>query len=200
MKYFSKLPKIYQSDFAGNYYAATNLMTRVNIIPEILSNPLLYYSYDIQDGDTPEIVAQKYYGSTDFFWVVLFSNQNLDPQWEWPLSNQNFEQYIIDKYGSLEEAETQIHHYEFKKTTQTSADSEVSEEIVIIDAAEYANVTPSSTSYSLTGETVTVTTDAYPVYAYTYELNENESRRSINLLDVKYLNSITQQFERLTEQ
>ena len=74
MKYFETLPKIVQTE---NFSAQlmTNIMARASVIPSLLTNPLVYYEYDIQDGDTPEIVAQKYYGDSYAYWVVLYTNQ-----------------------------------------------------------------------------------------------------------------------------
>ena len=72
MQYFDSLPKIVHTDQNGNSTIRTNLMARVSIIPENLKNPLLYYQYDIQEGDTPEIVAHKYYNDMYRYWIVLF--------------------------------------------------------------------------------------------------------------------------------
>ena len=118
MKYFSALPKVVSTDINGNNQILTNLLVRVNVIPDLLKNPLLFYSYDIKDGETPEIIASKYYGSVDNFWVVMFSNQLVDPQWSWPLSYSAFNSYIIDKYGSIQNAQSQLSHYE-KKIVKT---------------------------------------------------------------------------------
>jgi hypothetical protein len=60
----------------------------------------LYYTYDIQEGDTPEIIAHKYYGDSYRYWIVLFANELLDPQWDWPMTYKMFEQYLADKYPS----------------------------------------------------------------------------------------------------
>ena len=98
MQYFSILPKIIKTDAKGNSILMTNLMARASVIPSLLNNPALFYKYDIQDGDTPEIVAHKYYGDVYRYWVVLFSNQILDPQWQWPLNSNEFASYLTAKY------------------------------------------------------------------------------------------------------
>ena len=70
-------------------------MARASVIPSVLNNALVYYSYDVQDGDTPEIIAYKYYGDVNRFWIVLYCNQLNDPQWDWPLSSNKFKTNII---------------------------------------------------------------------------------------------------------
>jgi hypothetical protein len=74
MQYFDSLPKAIKTK-DGVSILMTDLMARCSIIPEILKNPMLYYEYTIQDGDTPEIVAYKYYGDSYRYWIVLFANQ-----------------------------------------------------------------------------------------------------------------------------
>ena len=90
MQYFDTLPKIIKTDATGNSLLMTNLMARASVIPSLLQNPAVFYQYDIQDGDTPEIVAYKYYGDVYRYWMIFYCNQIIDPQWDWPLNNQQF--------------------------------------------------------------------------------------------------------------
>ena len=100
MQYFKTLPKLISTN-NGNSILLTNLLVRSSIIQNLLTNSLVFYKYDIQDGDTPEIVAYKYYGDAYRYWIVLFSNQMLDPQWDWPLNSINFQNYIVNKYTTF---------------------------------------------------------------------------------------------------
>ena len=100
MKYFDTLPKfVYLNPITGHKNIMTNIMARASIMADVLNNPLIYYQYDLQDGDTPEIVAYKYYGDSYRYWLILFANQYLDPQWNWPLNYAEFNAYIQDKIG-----------------------------------------------------------------------------------------------------
>lgn len=76
---------------------------------EILSNITLYDEYDIKDGDTPEIIAQKYYGSPEYHWVVMLCNERYDWIDDFPLSTYQLEAFVTQKYGSGNEYNT--HHY-----------------------------------------------------------------------------------------
>ena len=88
MQYFEMLPKVIKVEKNGTSTVYTNLLSRANLINDVLTNPVLFYYYDIQDGDTPEIVAHKYYGDSYRYWLVLLPNNILDPQWDWPLNNK----------------------------------------------------------------------------------------------------------------
>jgi hypothetical protein len=61
MQYFNTLPKLVKTDDKGNSLLLTNILAKANLLQNFLSSPAIYYEYDIQDGDTPEIIAHKYY-------------------------------------------------------------------------------------------------------------------------------------------
>lgn len=94
------------------YEDVTNVFFRIGVIRDVLNNVASYYVYDIQDGDTPEIIAEKVYGDSGAGWMVLLANNIIDPQFDWPLDYKSFDNYIIGKYGSLVNAKTTVHHAE----------------------------------------------------------------------------------------
>lgn len=203
MKYFNTLPKILTSDFKGNSIALTNILARVSFIPESLQETTLYYDYNIKDSDSPESVAYKYYGNSEHFWIVLLSNQMLDPQWDWPLSRNDFDNYIVEKYGSFSNATTTVHHYEkIVTTTISNNNKDPKVEYFIIDERTY-NIAPSNPKvFRLsTGETITVKTEKRIITNFQYENELNDSKREIKLLNNSYIGLIQDQLLALmTEQ
>jgi hypothetical protein len=196
MQYFDTLPKIIKTDANRISVIMTDLMARCSIIPEILKNPMVYYDYDVQDGDTPEIVAYKYYGDSYRYWVVLFANQITDPQWDWPLSSNNFDAYIANKYQSFDPY-SEIHHYE-KVITQYDASTQINTiKNIIIDKNTYDNLSFSIITYNLPTGNVTITTEKSAVSFYDYELNLNESKRNIKILNSIYVEQLEKQFTEL---
>jgi len=195
MQYFDSLPKVIKTK-DGISILMTDLMARCSIIPEILRDPMLYYEYTIQDGDTPEIVAYKYYGDSYRYWIVLFANQITDPQWDWPLSSNAFDAYIDNKYQSFNPYST-THHYEktitqYDTTTQTTTIKNI-----IIDEDTYNSLITGTNTYSLPTGNVTITVTKAAVSYYDYELNLNESKRTINILNVNYVDQLEEQFKEL---
>lgn len=123
--YFGAFPKI-QYDInntgfgAGSHETVTDIFFRLGIVKDILNNITSYYVYELDDSDTPEILAEKVYGDIGAGWIILYANSMLDPQFDWPLNYDAFQKMIIDRYGSNENATTQIHHYEkvIKRTNE----------------------------------------------------------------------------------
>ncbi|CAB4132994.1 baseplate wedge subunit [uncultured Caudovirales phage] len=202
MLYFNSFPKISFPDNNGNLISLTNIMERVEIIPSLLKNPLLFYSYDIQEGDTPDIVATKYYGDPNRYWVVLFANQILDAQWEWPLNSKEINDYINNKYyeasgntSGLAYAQTTIYEYSKIITTKNSDSLVVSVKSIPIDYFTYTSTPDSSTTqpFANTNSSVTVSITTTQQSLYDYEMALNESKRNIKLINTDYVSKIEQQ-------
>jgi hypothetical protein len=204
MQYFSTLPKIIYTDKNKVSTLYTNLMARVSFIPDMLNNSLNFYEYDIQDGDTPEIVAHKYYNDVSRFWIVLYCNEMMDPQWDWPLSYARLTEYIDSKYQAA--GANGLHHYE-KVITKTSRGSENDQTVVerfVISGEEFLHllyavpmgIAPSST-YNFSTGFVDVTIQPTAVTNYEYEVEQNENKRSIKLLNKLYADQLETEFNKL---
>ena len=193
MQYFNSLPKIRYVDQNNVTTVYTNLMARASIIPSVLNNALVYYSYDVQDGDTPEIIAYKYYGDVNRFWIVLYCNQLNDPQWDWPLSSNKFQKYILNKYntGNL----NSTHHYE-RITTKTNINTNTTTVETETISQEVYNSLESNTTitYTLGSETIRVNIVKGVVTNYEYENSLNESKRNIKILNKAYADKLESQF------
>lgn len=196
MQYFDTLPKVlYTQNGVASIY--TNLLARVSVIPQILKDPLIYYSYDIQEGDTPEIIAHKYYGDSYRYWIVLFANELLDPQWDWPMTSRVFEQYLADKYPSTN-VYSEVEYYEKIITQYDSNTQTTTVNNVRIDEDTYNNLPVTQTEiYTLPTGPVTITTDRNAVSIYDYEFNQNEAKRNIKILNSIYVNQFEEQFKQL---
>lgn len=196
MQYFDTLPKFIYTDENGVSSVRTNLLARARIIPENLKNPLLYYTYDVQDGDTPEIIAYKYYGDSNRYWIVLFANEIVDPQWNWPLNRNQFDKYLSDKYGTQNIYST-IHHYEKVITQTEQTTGTVTIENITIDQSDYNTLMETKTTYSLPTGSVTVQITKRAVSVYDYENDLNESKRTIRILNSRYVDEIESEFKKL---
>ena len=114
-RYLDFFPKVFydvDKNPLSNYKLATNILFRTKLVKEVMSNASGYFEYTIVEGDTPEILADKVYGDPQAHWMILYANDILDPQYDWPMDNKTFIRHIKDKYGSVEAAKTGIHHYE----------------------------------------------------------------------------------------
>jgi hypothetical protein len=207
MNYFESLPKIITPDQNGYPILMTNILARASIVQELLNNPMQFYEYAIQDGDTPEIVADKYYEDPFKYWIVLFSNQILDPVWEWPMTYEELIMYIDNKYASEADdaGKTPYEYvnssvYEYRKiltTTNTNTETQTVKE-VSITKAEYDSLSENTESYDIPGGTVCIVSVSKTIVTlFDYENNLNESRRQIKLLNNMYSSDIEEQLKQL---
>lgn len=107
--YFEKFPQsFYTLDDRSTVQLVTNLTIRNIVNDSIKNNYSIYDEYDIKDGETPEIVADKFYSNPNYHWIVLHMNDIVDPRFDWPLTQPRLNDFIVDKYGNT----SAIHHYE----------------------------------------------------------------------------------------
>lgn len=208
MRYFNSLPQVNVTDTNGNITVATNIIARNYLVPSLKNNVNIMYKYDIKEGDTPENIAYRYYGSTDRFWMVLFANNIMDPQWEWPLSSKQFDAYIINKYAVdanstdssivLSYTQSTAHHYEQDLITFNSQDGQKQTVTIEIDQDTFQTSLDQSVSMQFpNGVVATRQVNYRQVSIYDYEVGKNESNRRINIINSSYVNQIEKQFQSL---
>lgn len=98
--YFKKFPVInYSLDGGLTSFQITDIFRRVRAFDNNLQTSLIYDDYDILDGETPEIVADKFYNESYYHWVILLANNILDPRFDWPLGNAELRTFVRRKYN-----------------------------------------------------------------------------------------------------
>ena len=110
--YFEKFNRgLYEFNINGTETSigVVDITKNVRILKEVLSNITLYDEYDVKDGETPEIIAEKVYGNALYHWVILLVNERYDGILDFPQPDRVIDQLIIDKYG-VENIDG-IHHY-----------------------------------------------------------------------------------------
>jgi len=177
----------------------TNVLARVAFREGLISDAHLFYPYQVKESDSPEIIAHKLYGSPHDYWIVTLFNNIIDPLMDWPMTYISFQAYIIEEYGSLETAQTTIHHYE-KIVEKTTSEGYYSSFTYWIDETEYDTlVVPIAEVFTFSdGSTASVTTSRNSVTVYDYETILNENRRNIKLLKPDYTSIVKQELERLS--
>tara|TARA_B100001057_G_scaffold422324_1_gene443777 strand:- start:212 stop:739 length:528 start_codon:yes stop_codon:yes gene_type:complete len=169
MSYFEKFPKIYYDANAdGKYKVMTDIISRVKLVDSVKQNILNFDYYNVKDGETPEMIAHKYYDDPELHWTILVVNDVIDYYTQWPMSVQKFEEFMKDKYTNPQG----IHHYEI---SQTSGNTEL-----VIDVGMNTTDYPSATAIS----------------NYTYEDRLQEQRRQIRLIQPQYMGGFVKEFEK----
>jgi hypothetical protein len=112
--YFNQFPKIYydfpQDESSTTLQILTDITTNVRVRKQVLENITLYDEYDMMEGETPEIVAEKVYGNAELHWVIMLVNQRYDYIQDFPMSSNELEQHVINVYG--QDNIYSVHHYE----------------------------------------------------------------------------------------
>ena len=170
--YFDAFPVIpYDAKGDLNFKDVTNLLRRVGMRAKLKSNTSLYDTYDVKEGETPEMIAHKLYGDAELHWVILLVNDITDRYHQWPMTGGQFLDYLNDKYTNPDG----IHHYE---STQTSGDTKVKIEVFNeVDDDAYTGLTP--------------------ITNREYEEQEQDKRRQIRLLDPSFVEQFTDEYQKL---
>ena len=173
--YFRKLEKgFYDLKGNGNPKIVTDLMVRVKVREKVINEMSLYDKYDVPSGERPEDTAFKHFGSAELHWVVLMTNNITDAYYDWPMSEQNFETFLQDKYTNPDA----IHHYE---TTQSSGKTKAN----------------GPDDYSYLVEVNSDAAGAQSISNREYEQRLQDEKRQINLLNPAYLNTFLEEFDKL---
>ena len=173
--FFSQFPKIlYDINGDGTNKVLPDIFRRIKIRSKLKDNYALLDKYDVENGESPETVAYKVYGSTDYWYVVCLMNNVVNRQHDWPLSYQAFEQYVNDKYDNP----GAVHHYE---KLQSSGHT-VSEGPADYD--HYVEVNADDP-------------DGQSVSNYEYEQRLQDQKRQIQILNPSYLPAFLEEFRKL---
>ena len=168
--YFETFP-IIPYDSAGTYEFrdVTNLLRRVALRAKVKSNALVFDTYNVKEGETPESIADKLYDDPKLHWIIMIVNDISDRYHGWPMTTPQFLDYINEKYTDV----NATHHYEIE---QSSGDSTVK-----------INIGSDNTDYPA----ATIITN------YEYEESEQDKRRQIRLLDPRFVQDFIDEFESL---
>jgi hypothetical protein len=109
MEYFKYFPKI---QYGGK--PAIDMLARTKVRNLVLNNSYYVEKYTIAESERADIIADRVYGSARFTWIIYYANNIIDPLVDWPMDYQSFLNFLIEKYGSVELAQSTVHHYLYK--------------------------------------------------------------------------------------
>ena len=177
MTFFSRFPMmIYDVKNNDNYKLLPDILRRVKLRSAIRGSSMLFDTYDVRNGERPEDIAFKWFGNAELHWVILMTNNVTDRYYDWPMNDVQFQEYLTDKYGAG--SEDAVHHYEITKSSGIT--------------------TPQGPNdYSHKVEVNSDEDNAESISNREYEEREQDKKRSIRLLDKRYLNDFIEEFNSL---
>ena len=197
--YFKQVPDFeYVSRIAGSknisdYIAVKNLFKKGKIRDDIFQELAFFEKYKIVGNDRPDNVAFEVYRDSNLDWVILLANNILNIQSEWPLLQDDFDRYLVEKYGDYNTLYNGIHHYETSEVKNSQGVT------VVPSGLEVSS--PYTISYYdyLTSLQVDTGNIAVPVTNYDYEIKLEDAKRNIFLLKKEYLGIITNDMSEIME-
>ena len=166
--YFNNFPLIqFSSVKGGEPKIVTNLLRRVALRAKVKENTMMFDTYDVREGETPEMIAHKLYGDAELHWIVCMTNNIVNRFHDWPMNTNQFLSYVRDKYDNPND----VHHYEISHTSG--------------DTTLKIDVGTSNADYP----TATAVTNLE------FEEEEQNKKRQIRLLDPAFVPQIVEEFQ-----
>lgn len=189
--YFSITPNVLYDEKPISYpfsesdrVIAKNFFRRYKLNDDIFSYAVFFNKYAIQDGERPDILAEKLYGNQFYDWVILLTNNMVNAQYDWPLSNYALHKTLEREY---DDPYNEIHHYETVKVAQYPAGLRVDK--TFYDKQHKLNIDGTITILNGTAICGAVTVADHLT-------KENEKKREIYILKEKYLRSFVNDFKK----
>ena len=185
--YFRNLPRVgYDINGTGkdSFLSVTNIMKRVKFKPSVLEDISNYYPYYVKEGERPDIIAHAQYGNIGYAYLILLINDIQDPNFDWPLSSQIFEKFIINKYGSVTLAIAGVKNYYQiirAEVARTGTSERVPEVKFAVDETTYDALD---------------TADRSTLTDYDHEVELNDAKREIRLINPAFVQDIDYQVKR----
>ena len=189
--YFSLVPNIEYDEkpisypfSESDFVTAKNFFRRYTVNEDVFSYAAFFKKYAIVDGERPDQLALKAYGDPFFDWVILLTNNMVNAQYDWPMSNYELQKVLEEEF---DDAYAEIHHYETIKIGQYAAGLHVDE--TFFNGQHKVNV--NGTISLKNGSEI-----CGPVTVAEHYTRENEKKREIYLLKPDYFQSFVDDFRK----
>ena len=197
-RYFRNLPnfeyisRINERKTNKDFLTVKNLFRRPIIREDLFTDFMSFTKYRIVGDERPDEVAYDVYGESDLDWVVLLSNNIINVRDEWPLSQHDYRNYLIEKYGNDTDEIDKIKFYETKEIKDSQGKVFVPKGMQVDSTFE--------TTFLDSGTNLLITVSPIEGITYrTYEERLQEDKRNINLLKPEYLSIVMDDIETLLD-
>ena len=183
--YVSRLPNAKISD----YIRVKNFFRRVTLREDIYQNLTFFTKYPIEGNDRPDNVAQKVYENPDLDWLILLANNITHIPTEWPMAQNDFDRFLLEKYDNYNTIYNGVHHHE-------TIEVKDSNNVTIVPAGLEVNSDFTQTYYDyFIGEMKTESNITRPVTNYEYEEKLENDKRQIYILKTEYISVVLDDVE-----
>lgn len=159
-----------------------DITRKVRLSKALREVSLDYLSYTLDEGDKPEDIANYYYDNAEYAWLVLMANDIVDPYSEWYKTGEELNSYIKVQYESASGLTGDA-------VLEWSKNAGIASNIVFYRSIYDKDVQINRATYQKTP-----TGEFYAVRVYDREVELNESKREISLINKSYLSFIEERF------
>jgi hypothetical protein len=223
--FFEMFPQFITTQ-GGRQFILTDVIRRsvVNQTYRTLSPFLVPYT--VMDGETPDQVSQRFYGTPFYHWVILLLNEIINPFEEWPMMSGLVPKYVHRKYPftitvpstepyevgdvlvsslgatytvtKIRVGEIQIQHADTRTfiTTTTTFTNQRTQETGL---PVISVIDPEEAVHhweDVDGNWVDASFAATPVSNVQYESDRNDQKRRVFVLEAAYIQRFVEEFER----
>jgi len=192
MAYFRKLPDVLYPSLKNernsslDYTKIKNLFKRAKIREDLLSSFTVFEKYVIVGDDRPDNVAYTYYNDAGLDWLILITNEITNIRTDWPMSQNDFNRYLTEKYTSSELY--QVRQYETKEVRNTSGE-------LILPSGLVVN--SDFTFQYMDGAILKTYSSLSSVTNFDYENRVNEGKRNITLIKPEFVRLVEKDLKNL---
>ena len=190
-EYVNRLPDSHSS---SEYIEVKNLFKRGKIRDDIFKDVTYFTKYSIEGDDRPDNVAFQVYQDSKLDWVILLANNIMNIQDEWPLTQQSFENYLLNKYENQQNIHS-IHHYESKEVKNSVGATILKEGLQVPKNFSIKFLDSNLGTYTEVGGAGDLITSE--VTNYDYEVDLQDKKRQIYILKQNYLNIVLTDMDRM---
>ena len=176
----------------SDYTTVKNLFKKGKLREDIFQNLTFFDKYYIKGDDRPDNVANEIYDDPTLDWVILLSNNILNVQNEWPLTQETFTTYMLETYLNFS-LTGDTHHYESIEIKDPDGNLIFPKGLEVDEDQSVTYYDRGTESYVEIEDMVTEVT------IYEYEEKRNDKKREIFILKPKYLNLVFDDLEEMME-
>lgn len=177
----------------SEFVVAKNFFKRYQINPDIFNYAVYFNKYSIKDDERPETIANDFYEDPFLDWIIILTNNIINPIFDWPMSEYQLQKQLElnydDPYGEIAYYETQ-EYYNSEGTLILEGGLKVDETFYNSPFEYYDAGVVNTTSGSIVSQPVTI---------YEMESAINEEKRQIFILKAEYLQEIIDEFKKLNK-
>ena len=152
---------------------------------------MFFTKHSIKGDDRPDNVANNIYSDPTLDWLVLLANNITHIPTEWPMAQNDFDRFLLDKYDNYDSLENGVHHHE---TVEVKDSNDVT--MVPAGLEVSSDFTTTYYDYFISGM-VTKLDITRPVTNYEYEEKIENKKRNIYILKQEYVSVVMDDIEEL---